>query len=208
VADRARASATNFRSQEWLRYQGRSGMAYYERRLPHWHPEGKAVFLTWRLSGSLPAGFLFRLSREPRASPGHTFRMADAELDKALNGPLWLKDPRVARCVVDAIERGANPLGHYGLLAFVVMANHAHLLLEPRVPVRRITGGLKGTSGRDANRILGRTGQTFWQSESFDHWVRDGSELERIRANIERNPVAAGLVAKAEDWPWSSASRK
>src|SRR5690242_2955448 len=29
-------------------------MTYYERNLPHWHPEGKAIFLTWRLFGSLP----------------------------------------------------------------------------------------------------------------------------------------------------------
>src|ERR1022692_4643065 len=29
-------------------------MSYYERNLPHWQPEGAALFLTWRLHGSLP----------------------------------------------------------------------------------------------------------------------------------------------------------
>jgi hypothetical protein len=29
-------------------------MTYYERALPHWQPEGAALFLTWRLHGSLP----------------------------------------------------------------------------------------------------------------------------------------------------------
>ena len=30
-------------------------MSYYERRLPHWHPEDAWLFITWRLAGSLPA---------------------------------------------------------------------------------------------------------------------------------------------------------
>src|SRR6266851_3973849 len=29
-------------------------MAFYRRNLPHWHPEGASIFLTWRLYGSLP----------------------------------------------------------------------------------------------------------------------------------------------------------
>jgi putative transposase len=183
-------------------------MAYYERRLPHWHPDGKAIFLTWRLQGSLPANFLLPLSKEQHTSPGRKFRMADVELDKAAHGPLWLKNPRVARCVVETIERGASPLEHYKLQAFVVMANHVHLLLEPSIPVRRITDSLKGVSAKAANRILGRSGQRFWQAESFDHWVRNEGELNRIRAYIENNPVIARLVSKPEDWRWSSATRQ
>jgi len=27
---------------------------FYHRNLPHWHPAGRAIFLTWRLHGSLP----------------------------------------------------------------------------------------------------------------------------------------------------------
>jgi REP element-mobilizing transposase RayT len=51
---------------------------------------------------------------------------------------------------------------------------------------------------------LGRRGR-FWQQESYDHWARDEDELERIIRYVEQNPVKAGLVAKAEDWPFSSA---
>ena len=28
-------------------------LTYYERNLPHWQPEGAALFVTWRLHGSL-----------------------------------------------------------------------------------------------------------------------------------------------------------
>ena len=55
--------------------------------------------------------------------------------------------------------------------------------------------GLKGYTAREANRLLGRTGQPFWQGESYDHWVRDETEFIRIIAYIENNPVKAGLVA-------------
>ena len=56
--------------------------------------------------------------------------------------------------------------------------------------------------------MLGRTGQPFWQAESYDHSVRDERESDRIKAYIENNPVKAGLVANAEDYPRSSVARK
>jgi type I restriction enzyme R subunit/putative DNA methylase len=64
---------------------------------------------------------------------------------------------------------------------------------------------LKGFTARQANRLLGRIGQPFWQKESYDHWVRSETEWNRIAGYIEENPVKAGLVARAEDYPWSSA---
>ena len=48
-------------------------------------------------------------------------------------------------------------------------------------------------------------GQSFWQDESYDRLVRDGAEFQRIERYIEWNPVKAGLVARPEDFPWSSA---
>ena len=64
---------------------------------------------------------------------------------------------------------------------------------------------LKGVTAREANKALQRTGQRFWQEESFDHWVRSEGSFDRIVLYIENNPVRAGLVTKPEDWPWSSA---
>ena len=138
---------------------------------------------------------------------GRKFRRMDAELDRGASGPVWLRDARIAGHVEGAILRGEK-LGHYKLDAYVVMPNHAHVLLEPQVPLARITGGIKGVSARDANVTLRRVGKRFWEDESFDHWVRNEAEFERIRSYIERNPVSAGLVERAEDWPWSSARRR
>jgi hypothetical protein len=51
---------------------------------------------------------------------------------------------------------------------------------------------------------MNRKGQ-FWQHESYDHWVRDEEELERIVQYIEANPVDAGLAPRPHDFYWSSA---
>jgi putative transposase len=131
----------------------------------------------------------------------------DAMLDKTTRGPFWLKDSAIARRVMEAIRCGAEKLNFYTLHAFVVMPNHVHLLITPKVPIPRITNGLKGVTARDANSILHRTGQHFWQDESFDHWVRNSAQFDRIRNYIESNPVSAGLATEQEAWPWSSAAK-
>jgi hypothetical protein len=87
-----------------------------------------------------------------------------------------------------------------------VMANHVHLLLLPSISPSLLLKSLKGATAREANRLLNRTGEQFWQRESYDHWVRNDAEWSRIASYIERNPVKAGLVEKDEDYPWSSAN--
>jgi putative transposase len=129
-------------------------------------------------------------------------------MDRATQGPTWLKDPRVADAVVETLFLGAKRWELYELFAWVVMSNHVHVLLQPRKPLREVTRAIKNTSARTANRILGRSGLPFWQDESYDHWVRNGKEFDRILGYIEWNPVRAGLVERVEAWPWSSASPK
>ncbi len=190
-------------------------MSFYQRNLPHWQPDGASIFLTWRLHGSLlpspnttaRSGCATKPS-QTKNTPGRVFKLLDAVLDRATTGPFWLKDPRIASCVVDAILRGQNVLGQYTLHSFVVMPNHVHLLITPSIFLRRITNGLKGVTARESNRILGRQGKHFWQDESFDHWVRTPAEFNRIRSYIEGNPVSAGLASKPEGWPWSSAASR
>ena len=177
-------------------------VTYYERRLPHWHPPGQDIFITWRLHGSLPAQV--RLPTQADSS-GRAFVNYDRTLDEARTGPLWLKDARVAGAILCAL-RDAQRRNLFALCSYAVMANHVHVLLAPSAPLEQITQQIKGASAREANLILGRTGEPFWQKESFDHWVRNPGEWQKIRSYIEGNPVAAGLVARPEDWPWSSAS--
>ena len=180
-------------------------MADYRRNLPHWLPEGRTIFLTWRLFGSLPVGLQKRTTNASNRTAGERFRAVDKALDRALDGPFWLKDPLIASCVVNALRKGESDLNYYKLLAYVVMPNHVHALLTPKVEVSKLMNGLKGTTALAANKILNRTGKPFWQDESFDHWLRRDESFPRFISYIERNPVTAKLVARPEDWLWSSA---
>lgn len=129
----------------------------------------------------------------------------DRLLDEARTGPLYLRMPRIATLLVDAIHHRAGPMGHFDLHAYVVMPNHVHLLITPLVPVSKLTHSLKRFMAREANRALDLTGNTFWQDESYDRVVRDDTEFLQAARYIEWNPVKAGLVARPEDFPWSSA---
>lgn len=68
--------------------------------------------------------------------------------------------------------------------------------------VSTIMQSIKGFSAREANKILNRKG-SFWQSESYDHIVRDEDELGKIIKYVIYNPVKANLVEKWEDWKYS-----
>lgn len=119
---------------------------------------------------------------------------------------MFLRNPAVAAVVVQVLRRGAA-MDPYDLRAFVVMANHVRVLIYPRQEASRVLHWIKGVTARKANQLLARTGTPFWQRESYDHWVRDDKQLERIVAYIENNPVNAGLSACVDDYPWSSASK-
>jgi REP element-mobilizing transposase RayT len=48
----------------------------------------------------------------------------------------------------------------------------------------------------------------LWQSESYDHIVRDEDEFYRIINYIINNPVKAGLVENWQDWPHTYINEK
>jgi len=205
---------------------------YYRRHLPHWQPPGATIFLTWRLYGSLPCEALECLAQERKRLERQSVRPAETPHDRSVRhgkqllaltddllaaniaAPHWLSEARIAQLVTDAFFFHAGKL--YTLLAFVVMPNHIHLLLtplsadrageseSPYVSLAKITQSLKGYTAREANRLLARTDQPFWQGESYDHWARTAAELDRIATYIESDPVRSGLVTLPEVWRWSS----
>jgi REP element-mobilizing transposase RayT len=129
----------------------------------------------------------------------------DRYLGQAKFGPTWLKREEIAQVVFDCLHYAADNLRQFDLHAAVVMPNHVHVLVTPVVTASKLLQSVKGFSAREANKILGRTGEPFWQAESYDHWVRNDREFERICRYIEDNPVRAGLAATPEDYRWSSA---
>jgi putative transposase len=187
--------------REIFAYEGTSlGMAtFHARRLPHHYAVGRPLFITWRLHGSLPANRVL-----PQATTaGQAFLAMDRLFDNARTGPQYLSQPEIAAMVVHAL-RHRDP-SEYQLHNFVVMSNHVHILITPRVAASKVMQGLKRYTAREANRILGTTGKPFWQDESYDRLVRDEKEFARIARYIEMNPVRAGLVTVASEFLWSGA---
>jgi REP element-mobilizing transposase RayT len=174
---------------------------FHTRHLPHLHAVGQPMFITWRLQGSLPAGRSF-----PKiADSGKAFVAVDRVLDTATTGPLYLRMPEIAGTVQEAILY--RDQREYHLHAHVIMPNHVHLLVTPLHDVSKMMHSLKGFTARECNRILGFTGRTFWQNESYDRLVRTPTEFDRIVNYIEMNPVKAGLAMTPEEFRWSSARR-
>jgi len=199
---------------------------FYRRHLPHYQPPGGTFFVTFSLAGSIPKKVLERLLAERAAAEARLAAIADliervrqayleekrwfgrwdAVLDRAESAPRWLEQPEVAEIVVEAMLHRDGK--EYTLHAFTLMPTHAHMLFTPlRIGdnyrmLHVILQTLKGYTALQANRLLGRKG-AFWHGESYDHFVRDADEQARIVHYIRQNPVKAGLVAKAEDWPWT-----
>jgi hypothetical protein len=168
------------------------------RRLPHIYPDGAWLFVTWHLHGSLPPG---RFPLPKHVSAGTAFAYWDRYLDTTRAGPQYLRMPEIADVVTQALGSGNG----FQPGPFVVMSNHIHVLLRPEEPAPVVLRWLKGSTARAANLLLARTGEPFWQRESYDHWVRSDAEFARIAKYIEENPVKAGLVAAKGDYRWSSA---
>lgn len=172
------------------------------RRLLHIYPEGHWLFITFHLHGSLPRN---RYPPPSTLNAGQAFVWLDRYLDNATTGPLYLRRPEIAELVIESLFKGEH-LGHYTLGPFVIMANHVHVLLLPIVHTTHLLRSLKGATAREANRLLNRTGEPFWQTESYDHYVRNPVEWQRIADYIEQNPVKAGLANTESEYEWSSAN--
>jgi putative transposase len=176
-------------------------ITFHARHLPHYYEIGHPMFITWRLHNSLSSGRTFPSS----TTSGEAFLVMNRLLDNARTGPLYLGRPDIAAVVLESIHFRHEVSRDYDLHSFVVMANHVHLLMTPCGDVSKMMQSIKRFTARECNKILGLTGQPFWQDESYDRLVRDETEFRRIARYIEMNPVKAGLVAMPEEFLWSSA---
>jgi putative transposase len=97
-------------------------------------------------------------------------------------------------------------LHELSLLGYCLMSNHVHLLVIPRKP-DALALALKQTHGQYASywNATHKSSGHVWQGRFYSCPLDDHHLWVALRY-AELNPVRAGLVAKAESWPWSSAS--
>ena len=140
--------------------------------------------------------------------------------------------PRNARCVVPGLpshvtQRGTNRqpvffsagdrhtylrlLGavleeaQARVLAYCLMTNHVHLVVTPAAD-DALAILLRRTHGRYAQYLNARRQRSghLWQNRFFSCPLSAGRLATALRY-VERNPVRAGLAARADDYAWSSA---
>jgi REP element-mobilizing transposase RayT len=195
--------------------------------LPHVRAQGQSYFVTFRLEGTLPQEVLRQFQAEREAllaklasdrddgqlSPDALQRLFELFAEKieayldAGRGECWLKQERIAHLVAAALKFFHGQ--RYDLGPWVVMPNHVHAIVRPLGAqlLDEILKSWKGFTGREANKLLNRSGQPFWAREYYDHVVRNDAARARLADYIHDNPVKAGLCARWEDWQWGSAYR-
>jgi len=180
-----------------------SPVTLYRRRLPHVYETHEPVFLTWRLTVSLPGS---------RHFPGGTFTSGQAfaafrpPFDEGRSGQPFLSQPALAELVVEAIHYNARVLGHYILHAFAVMPNHVHVLLTPASSTTQMTKSLKGITANGRMRFWLEREVHFGKKRATTERFVSQKEFEWIRFYVENNPVRAGLVGVPSQYRWSSAN--
>ncbi len=92
------------------------------------------------------------------------------------------------------------------ILGYCLMTNHIHLVATPRKPdsMARTINVVHMRHTQNINRIHQWDGH-LWKGRFFSTAL-DDRHLWLCLRYIEQNPVYAGLVKKAQDYPWSSAS--
>jgi len=145
------------------------------------------------------------MPRRLRRSLGtHYFHVVNRSVRKT---PIFLR-PKDYRAFLGVLEAGMqrHPLG---LLAYCVLANHWHLIVGPTDPsgLSQLMHWVTVTHAVRHHRHRGTTGQgPLYQGRFKSEPLEEATNIIRACRYVERNALTAGLVARAEDWPWCSLS--
>jgi len=183
--------------------------------LPHFDQPRLVQSLTFRLHDAVPdakvqswKNDLAWVENLPAADPRNIeLRKRIAQYEDAGHGACWLRDERIAILVENALLYFDDL--RYRLMAWCVMPNHVHALIETRErwALAAIVHSWKSYTAHEAGKILGRSGP-FWFREYHDRFIRDDRHFANAVEYIETNPVKAGLVAIRGAWRWSSHGRR
>ena len=195
--------------------------------MPHFHVSGSLQSITFRLADSLPREKLLQLDQElalmtPSAKDLARRQKIDQWLDAGM-GCCALAHPRMASTMQETLLRFHGD--RYELIAWCIMPNHVHVLIEARDALWKIVQSWKSFTGRWAMAHAaelgldglrkgfersegGVSGKRFWMREYWDRCIRDEKHFRNVVHYIHNNPVKAGLCSRAEEWPWSSGHEK
>jgi len=108
-----------------------------------------------------------------------------------------------AACAASRCFEDRTVLGEAVMLAWVLMPDHAHWLLElsEHDVLSKVVSRIKSASARHANRVLERNG-ALWSAAFHDHALRADDDLPDTARYVVANPLRAGLVRSLGDYPF------
>jgi putative transposase len=133
--------------------------------------------------------------------PGQTYVITSTTLHRVP----WFTDFEVAAAAIRGFVQ--RDLGSHDLLAWVLMPDHVHWLVQlaDSRTLDTVVNRMKSASAREANRELMRRGP-LWTPAFHDHALRSDETLRSAADYIIRNPLRAGLANTFGAYPfWDSA---
>jgi putative transposase len=157
--------------------------------------------ITFRLADSLPRA-IYEKAATASVNPQDRYLRLEKLIDRG-RGSCLLGDPRNATILRDALAHFDGE--RYRLLAWVVMPNHVHALIEQvdGFLLDGIVQSWKSFSAKAINKRSGTAGR-LWAADYFDRYIRNDEHYRNAVHYIENNPAKAKLVARAQDWLFSS----
>ena len=148
------------------------------------------------------------MSRAPRSMPAG---VAYHVLNRSTGRLPIFADERDARRFVHTLGEAVERTPEAGLIAWCLMPTHWHLVFYPAEDdvVQRLLHWLTLTQTKRHRAAHGTHGDGHLYQDRYRSFpVATDDHLLTVLRHVERNPVRAGLVASAPDWPWSSAARR
>lgn len=214
---------------------GKYFRSFYRNRLPHLAPVGGCFFVTFRLNNSLPKVVYKKIVTDHTKALRETqptedsikndiliktynkyFHQIDNLLDQERNG--LLQKEEIAKIIQERIDLFDGE--YYNLIAYTIMPNHVHILLDfgmqvldkdglvtnekpdHYVQLDQVMRLIKGGSSFLINKKMNRSGP-LWAKDSYDRLLRDLKERAYVIQYILDNPVKARLADRWEDWPYT-----
>ena len=110
----------------------------------------------------------------------------------------------VALCLSHILRAAADRA--FAVLAYCCMPDHVHLVVQgtsEEANLPRFVQRAKQLSGYHF-----RHRRKLWQDGYYEYVIRPHEEIDRVVTYVLQNPVAAGIVRNAQDYPFSADLRR
>jgi|ERR1700685_1922850 putative transposase len=139
-----------------------------------------------------------RPTREHATNTGNTYMITSPTWGRR---DLFSREPW-ARLLIDTLYHYRGTA--YSLHEFIIMPDHIHVLLTPKISLEKAVQFIKGGFSFRVKKKLG-SNMEVWQKGFSDHRIRDAEDYRSHVVYIRENPVRKYLCERAEEFPYSSA---